>query len=127
LVFGAQALFLSLAGAGATVLAMVSVFTSINGFLQHANADLRPGLLNVLVSTSDFHRWHHSARFEESNTNFGNNLIVWDRVFGTIFLPQGGRVVERVGLSDIDVPETYGAHLLAPFRTFEPSAGGEHG
>jgi sterol desaturase/sphingolipid hydroxylase (fatty acid hydroxylase superfamily) len=127
LVFGAQALFLSLAGAGGTVLAMVSVFTSINGFLQHANADLRPGALNLVVSTSDFHRWHHSAQLEESNTNFGNNLIVWDRVFGTVFLPSGQRDVEQVGLSDMDVPESYGAHLLAPFRDFEPSARGEHG
>jgi sterol desaturase/sphingolipid hydroxylase (fatty acid hydroxylase superfamily) len=33
--------------------------------------------------TPDMHRVHHSVRREETDSNFGFNLSVWDRLFGT--------------------------------------------
>jgi sterol desaturase/sphingolipid hydroxylase (fatty acid hydroxylase superfamily) len=113
-VFGAQSLVLVLLGAGAEVLALVSVLTSINGLLQHANVAIRPGMLSLFFSTSMHHRWHHSTNFEESNTNFGNNLIVWDWLFGTRFVDME-REVEAVGIEECPIPESFVAHLASPF------------
>jgi ornithine lipid hydroxylase len=59
--------------------------------LQHANLALRPGLLNHLFSTNQVHRWHHSNLAGEGNTNFGRTLIMFDKLFGTFYLPEEGK------------------------------------
>ena len=90
-----------LLGVGADVVALYFVFYAINGFYQHSNGDVRLGLLNHLISGPELHRWHHSRVAAESNTNYGNNLIVWDILFGTRFLPSDREVgalgVEQAG------------------------------
>lgn len=40
-------------------------------------------LLRYIVVTPDMHRVHHSVEDNEANSNFGFNLSVWDRLFGT--------------------------------------------
>ncbi|MGW8391626.1 sterol desaturase family protein [Pseudoduganella sp. HUAS MS19] len=51
--------------------------------VQHANLPLQNGWLNYIFSTSEIHRWHHSSRAGEGDTNFGRSLVIWDQVFGT--------------------------------------------
>lgn len=53
--------------------------------------------------------WHHSVEFEESITNFGSNIAVWDHVFGTFHHPGGAP--ERVGLDDLEVADSFLAQL----------------
>ncbi len=115
LAYGSQLLPLTLLGAPVEVLALVSVFTGVNGMLQHANIDLRHGVLNHVFATADLHRWHHATRREDSDTNFGSNLIVWDKVFGTRHLP-ADREIRDVGLPDLDLPENFLHHLASPFH-----------
>ena len=114
LAYGSQLLPLTVLGAPVEVLALVSVFTGVNGMLQHANIELRHGLLNYVFSTVELHRWHHAARREDSDTNFGSNLILWDVIFGTRHLPHD-REVREVGLPDVALPENYWQHLASPF------------
>jgi sterol desaturase/sphingolipid hydroxylase (fatty acid hydroxylase superfamily) len=102
-------------GVPEAVLAMYFVFYAVNGFFQHCNIHLRLGCLNYLVSGPELHRWHHAVNRDESNHNFGNNLIVWDLLFGTRYLPQD-RSVGQLGLVDPAYPGGFGAQLLAPFR-----------
>lgn len=90
------------------------VFYAINGFVQHSNAGLRFGPLNYLVSSPELHRWHHSVEIAESDRNFGNNLIIWDLLFGTWFLPRG-RQVHRLGIR-MDYPASFNGLLAAPFK-----------
>jgi sterol desaturase/sphingolipid hydroxylase (fatty acid hydroxylase superfamily) len=104
---------------------LVSVFTAVHGLLQHANVDMHHGPLNWIFATADLHRWHHSRDVMESNTNFGSNLILWDVVFGTRYLPSG-REPRHVGLSDVQVPDNFFHHLALPFtlgRYAVPSEG----
>ncbi|MEZ5397893.1 MAG: sterol desaturase family protein [Bryobacterales bacterium] len=103
---------LTLLGASPEVIALTSVFTGVNGMLQHANVDLKLGVFNWVFATVDLHRWHHSADFDESNRNFGNNLIVWDWLFGTRYLPGGHP--HQVGLGNVRLPENYLIHLASP-------------
>lgn len=105
-----------LLGVSAEVFAAYFVLYAINGFYQHSNADIRLGFLNYLIAGPELHRWHHSAKFSEANSNFGNNLIVWDTVFGTRFLPDN-REVGRIGIGNQNWPNSFGAQLLAPFTT----------
>lgn len=101
-------------GVPVEILALSGVFTGVHGLLQHCNVDLRHGWFNLLFATADLHRWHHSGVRAESDTNFGNNLILWDRVFGTVHLPGG--MPKAVGLGDDGgLPENYLVHLAAPF------------
>ena len=56
--------------------------------------------LRRLVVTPDMHRVHHSVIIRETNSNFGFNLSVWDRLFGTYCAqPQKGHMKMTIGLS----------------------------
>ncbi|MBK7776800.1 MAG: sterol desaturase family protein [Sandaracinaceae bacterium] len=126
---------LILLGISPAALAAWTVFKAVNGLLQHANIDLRPGWLSYVVATSDVHRYHHSVHLHESNTNFGNTTMLWDHVFRTFHLPRGEQAGTVVGIADAAVPESYLAHLAVPFRlgryealavTPQPSTDGPH-
>ena len=56
--------------------------------------------LRWLVVTPDMHRVHHSVVIRETNSNYGFNLSIWDRLFGT-YLPQPakGHLDMTIGLS----------------------------
>lgn len=114
LAWGAAALPLLLLGAPESVITLVGAFTAVHGLLQHANVDLRHGVFNEIFATADLHRWHHSADFAESNCNYGSNLIVWDRVFGTRLLPADRPHPERLGIEGLHMPENYLSHLASP-------------
>ena len=95
-----------LLGVSEHVLGLYLVCYAVNGFFQHCNIDVRLGFLNYIISGPELHRWHHSIIKEESNHNYGNNLIVWDRLFGTWFLPQE-REVEELGLVNRHYPTNF--------------------
>lgn len=101
-------------GADPRVIALCVVFIQIHGLFQHANIDLKLGPLNYLVSGPELHRWHHSKLIRESDTNFGNNVIVWDLLFGTWYLPKN-RDVGVLGLLNPAYPESYLGQLKAAF------------
>lgn len=103
-----------LIGVGKEVFALYVVCYAINGFFQHCNIDLRLGLLNYMVSGPELHRWHHSKWKEESNHNYGNNLIVWDWLFGTRYLPKD-RQVDELGLVNRSYPMTFLKQMSTPF------------
>lgn len=103
-----------LLGTPAEIIAMYFCFNAIHGLLQHSNIALKGGVLNWVFSLTELHRWHHSRLVHESDHNFGNNLIVWDLLFGTYYNPVG-REVETIGLLNPDYPQTYRGMLKAPF------------
>ncbi|NNE85077.1 MAG: sterol desaturase family protein [Alphaproteobacteria bacterium] len=119
--FLADALPFILLGVSEPVLAVYFVFFAINGFFQHSNCSVRLGPLNYVVSGPELHRWHHSQLPTESDTNFGNNLIVWDLIFGTRFLP-ADRKVETLGLQNRGYPQQFLAQMKSPFSV-DPGAG----
>jgi sterol desaturase/sphingolipid hydroxylase (fatty acid hydroxylase superfamily) len=100
-------------GVGAEVLAGYLVFYAVNGFFQHSNVDARYGPLNWVVSSAQLHRWHHSREVWESDHNYGNNLILWDVMFGTRFLPRARRVGE-LGLRNRAYPQGFLRQMTAP-------------
>ena len=108
---------LALLGAGLPMFALVNLFSAVHGAYQHSNLPVRLGPLNWIFSMTELHRWHHSKRIEESNHNYGGNLIVWDIVFGTRFLPDDREPPEEIGIEALPgFPMGFLANLASPFR-----------
>lgn len=103
-----------LLGVGAEVVALYFVFYAVNGFFQHSNIRMRFGILNWVVSSAELHRWHHARQPEVSDHNFGNNLIIWDVLFGTRYLPPD-RDSDDLGLPSPAYPTGFLAQLRTPF------------
>jgi len=102
-------------GVNTEVLSLYFVFYAINGFFQHSNIELKFGWLNYVISSAELHRWHHSRDKDESDHNYGNNLIIWDLVFGTYYLPSQKNVT-HLGLSNAKYPQSFIDQMLAPFQ-----------
>ena len=110
-----------LVGIGTDVLAYYFVFYAMSGLFQHSNCDVRLGWLNYLVSGPEVHRWHHSQKIAESNTNYAHSFVVWDLLFDTYFRPRDAEVT-RLGLLVRDYPRRFVGQLLAPFRSYSDGA-----
>jgi sterol desaturase/sphingolipid hydroxylase (fatty acid hydroxylase superfamily) len=90
---------------------------------NHGNIRL-PGaldrLLRLLVVTPDMHRVHHSVEDDEANSNFGFNLSVWDRLFGTYRAqPRAGHLDMNIGIHRFHDPRDVSwlsGILLLPFK-----------
>jgi len=103
-------------GCPEVVIMLFTLFDAVFGMLQHSNIAMRLGPLNRLFSAAQPHRWHHSRTLVEANTNYGSNLIVWDLLFGTFFLPER-EPPEAIGIGDMpDFPQQYAAQLVSPVR-----------
>ncbi len=87
----------------------------LNGLamFNHGNVRLPASidrLLRRLIVTPDFHRVHHSLDVVESNRNFGFNLSIWDRLFGSYQAqPALGHDAMHIGLNDY--PDTHARSL----------------
>lgn len=104
-------------GADARIFSLWIVASAIHGLFQHANMSIRCGPLNWIFSMAELHRWHHSRTVTESNTNYGSNLILWDVVFGTRFLPADREAPKDIGIADLSAfPMTWWRQMLSPFR-----------
>jgi sterol desaturase/sphingolipid hydroxylase (fatty acid hydroxylase superfamily) len=78
---------LLLLGVPAEVLALRFVMGRAIGRFQHCNLDVRLGPLDYLFSSPLNHRWHHSRDLSEAAHNYGGDVIIWDHVFRTFYLP----------------------------------------
>ncbi|MAA97896.1 MAG: fatty acid hydroxylase [Stappia sp.] len=131
---------LSMAWKAAVVLALgippvaVLVFEVVlNGAAMFNHANLRlgnrlDGLLRLLVVTPDMHRVHHSVIRSETDSNYGFNLSVWDRLFGTyVAQPRDGHEGMTIGLEawQDERPSGIVWSLLLPFRPLVKDASAE--
>jgi len=89
---------------------------------NHGNIRLPLGVDRVLrwmIVTPDMHRVHHSVLDHETNSNFGFNLSIWDRLFGTYKAqPDLGHEGMDIGISIFRAPRdnTLPQMLVQPFR-----------
>lgn len=113
-----NASMLALFGATTEAVYLVGIFTGLHSPWQHANVHYRLGWLNWVFAGAELHRWHHSASDVECNSNYGNNLIVFDTLFGTRYLPLRNQDTRRIGLGEYvsRFPKSWLGQQLAPFR-----------
>ncbi|WP_313080232.1 sterol desaturase family protein [Pulveribacter sp.] len=65
----------------------VATFIGVNGIFMHWNVALRFGPLEHWIITPAYHRIHHSVEHRHWDRNFGVFTQLWDRVFGTRYVP----------------------------------------
>jgi len=117
--------FASILVLGPPVVAIILFEIILNGMamFNHSNIRLPEGVdkaLRVLLVTPDMHRVHHSVEEDETNSNFGFNLALWDRLFGTYKaqprLGQQDMVIGILGHQDPRSVTWLPGLLLLPFR-----------
>lgn len=96
---------------GASPLAVILFEVILNGcaMFNHANLRLPRRLdrfLRVFLVTPDMHRVHHSVLRAEHDSNYGFNLSLWDRAFGTyVPQPRDGHESMTIGLPEYQSEE----------------------
>jgi len=89
---------------GPPVVAVIIFEVVLNAMamFNHSNVSLPSRLdriVRLFVVTPDMHRVHHSVEDNEANSNFGFNLSIWDRLFGTyIAQPREGHENMTIGI-----------------------------
>lgn len=109
---------------GAPAMAVFLFEAVLNGaaLFNHANVRFSSKLdafLRLLIVTPDMHRVHHSVIRSETDSNYGFNLSIWDRWFGTyVAQPRDGHEEMRIGLEayQSDKPSQFSWAMLLPFR-----------
>lgn len=91
---------------GPAVIAVLifEICLNASAIFNHANIALPEWLdrlLRPFIVTPDMHRVHHSIIVTETDSNFGFNFSIWDRVFKTYKAePKAGHAEMIIGLSE---------------------------
>ncbi|MGE5242569.1 MAG: sterol desaturase family protein [Bacteroidota bacterium] len=100
---------IALIGAPAVAVIIFEVLLNATSMFNHGNLRLPLAfdrLLRLFIVTPDMHRVHHSIEDHETNSNFGFNLSLWDRVFGTYKAqPDAGHEGMTIGIRDYRAPK----------------------
>ncbi len=112
---------------GVPLIAVIFFEILLNSFsmFNHSNIHIPKPLDNLLryfIVTPDMHRIHHSVYNHELNNNFGFNISVWDKVFGSYLAePKEDYKSMTIGLKNLqDEKKTVSifAILKLPFLHF---------
>jgi sterol desaturase/sphingolipid hydroxylase (fatty acid hydroxylase superfamily) len=97
---------------GPVAFAVILYEILLNGaaLFTHSNILLNSKLdsaLRVIFVTPDMHRIHHSMLRQETDSNFGNILSIWDKLFKTYrAVPAAGYDKMRLGLEEFCAPSS---------------------
>lgn len=95
-------------GAPAVAVLVFEVMLNASALFNHANIRLPASVDRVLrwiVVTPDMHRVHHSVIPAETNSNFGFNFPLWDRLLGTYRAqPKAGHQGMTIGIAQFRTP-----------------------
>lgn len=118
-------------GAPALAVFLFEVVLNAAALFNHANVRLPSGVDRIarrVIVTPDMHRVHHSVHRQETDSNYGFFLSVWDRMFRTyIAEPRDGHDAMTIGLSGYqdEKPARLLWSLWLPFRRVPADAAGE--
>ena len=113
LAVGASLPFLLLSGMSMDAIIWVSAVTAYIGILTHCNVDMHCGYLSRVFNTPILHRWHHARDSAIGNSNYGENLVLWDMLLGT-YWNRPGEQVGTIGITE-RMPSGFFAQLAVPF------------
>ena len=82
---------LPILGLDPLMIAAAGVISTLWGVVGHTQIIGRLGPIESVFNTPSHHRVHHGSNPEYIDKNYGNLLIIWDRLFGT-FQPEENQV-----------------------------------
>jgi sterol desaturase/sphingolipid hydroxylase (fatty acid hydroxylase superfamily) len=98
--------FVLLFGLPPNILAAYEVAQLAAGLVTHANIcipEIVERRARLFFVTPALHRFHHSVREADANSNFCDLFSIWDRLFGTFQnVPRGTATPEQFGTVDVD-------------------------
>ena len=74
---------LPIIGFDPTLVAVAGVISTLWGIVGHTQIINRLGPLEWFMNTPSHHRVHHGSNPQYIDKNYGNLLIIWDKMFGT--------------------------------------------
>ncbi len=117
---------------GVSPLAVLIFEITLNGMalFNHSNLQMPAALDNLLRKlfvTPDMHRIHHSQSPQEMHSNFGFNLSIWDKLFGS-YTDHASNIDFPLGIKHISFGQQKDpVFLLAlPFAATNTIAGADH-
>lgn len=115
-------LLIAALGPPAVAVLIFEVLLNALAMFNHANIALPLALdrwLRYGIVTPDMHRVHHSIYPDETNSNFGFNLSLWDRCLGTYRAqPRDGHQGMTIGINAFRTPrdQRLDQMLIQPLR-----------
>lgn len=88
-------------------------------YWTHANLHLplwADKLLSYVIVTPNMHKFHHHNELPWTDSNYGNMLSVWDRLFGTFVYDDPKKIVYGVDIADHMDDEDLMVQLKIPFN-----------
>lgn len=108
-----------LIGPVAFAIILYEILLNAAALFTHSNILLNPKLdkfLRMFIVTPDMHRIHHSVLKDETDSNYGNILSIWDKLFKTYrLLPKAGYDDMMIGLNEFR--EASSGQLLQLLKT----------
>lgn len=92
------------------------VLYTIETIFHHSNWNLPykvDRLLSYVIVTPNYHRFHHSQRLSDSQTNYASFLTCWDKIFKSRAYPKAPKMLQ-LGLSK-QTKDDLVSMLLLPF------------
>ena len=79
-------ILLAIIGPPVALVIIFEIVLNASSIFSHGNIKISKSFdiaLRTLIVTPNMHRIHHSEEEKETNSNYGFNLSVWDKLFGT--------------------------------------------
>ncbi len=94
------------------------IITVLFTYWTHANFELPNGvdkILSYLIVTPRMHKFHHHYQRPWTDSNFGNILSIWDRMFGTLVFGDSRDIKYGLDVLDNSRSEDLAYQLKVPF------------
>lgn len=95
---------------------ILSVFFT---YFTHANIRLPlkiDKLLSYLIVTPNMHKFHHHYQLPWTDSNYGNILSIWDRLFGTFVYDKTENIRYGIDIVEDETADDIGYQLTIPFK-----------
>ena len=102
-------------GFGRVSLGAFIIVITLQAIFIHANVRLNFGPLRWVISTPQFHHWHHAREPQAYNSNYAGEFPFLDALFGTLYFP-ANRWPAQYGVDDTE-PAGYLRQLAWPFHS----------
>lgn len=90
------------------------ILLNASALFNHANIKLNKATdktLRAIIVTPDMHTVHHSTDKQETNSNYGFFLSIWDRIFGS-YTASSKLQPTKIGISEVDPNDTNSVYKL---------------
>jgi len=101
-------------GFSTTVFNVYIIFIAIHAVLIHANTRVNFGPLKYIVTTPQYHHWHHCEDPQYYGHNFASIFPFIDIIFGTYYLP-GKEWPAGTGVHEAQYPKGFLKQSVYPF------------